>query len=244
MGMAPGRGTALHTLAGTRAPVRSTTAVRAVAMCLVALLFASVAAGCADDTVDSSSPSTTSGEQTASLLISLSAEGGTWGEADSDGTRLLTLRATDPHTIAFADRPSRLAFAASTADLVDRWDAIFGDDPPNAVLVGHEPAAAQASTVITLAAPQYDAATRELRFTTTILLEAEQPEALDGVGGERVADPPASFEAASLFIDNIGPYPSQYSSRYTGMPCPGGTGPQCSGVHSDPTTTTSVVPGG
>jgi len=64
------------------------------------------------------------------------------------------------------------------------------------------------STVITLTDPIYDAATGTLRFRANVLLREDAPESLDGVGGPRHSDPPASFDSVSLFIDDINGYAS------------------------------------
>lgn len=161
--------------------------------------------GCGEDGSSSSSSTTTAGGdgEATSVLASISAGGGTWGDVDADGTRVLELVDADDHVVVFADRPSRRAGVASTSDLVDQWDQLFGDDPPNAVIVEHEPSGDQDSTVVTLTDPDYDVGSGSLRFSAVVLEEEDQPGSSAGVGGERHAEPPSEFGAGTVFIDDF-----------------------------------------
>lgn len=143
-------------------------------------------------------------------LGSLSAAGGTWGEPEADGARTLTLTGVDDHVVVFEDRPARGAGIVATASAVDHWDDVFGDDPPNAVLVEHdaERERGSASTVVTLTEPSYDAGEGVLQLRAERVRNEEQA----GENSGREADLPASFEAASLFIDAV------YTNAYDNNP--------------------------
>lgn len=183
----------------------------AIPLVLAALLLM-VAAGCSgDDAAESTVRSTTTEAEAgttavgsggeARFLYSVSGGGGTL-EPDADGLAL-TITEVDSHTIAFADRPVRAAQVIGTARLAERWDAAFGDDPPNAVLTELGPEAGEPdSTVLTLTDPSYDVTSATLRFRATLVPDADVPDRLRGVGGQRRSEAPETFDAVSLFIDD------------------------------------------
>ncbi len=136
-----------------------------------------------------------------SWLYSQTAEA---GELDDlgDGTFRLIMRDVDPHTIQFSDRPDRLVEIIDTSHLVDRWDALFADSAPNAVLVEHEPDGSTDSLVVVLTDPTYDLATAELSYVVTILADEAHPERVSGLGDTH-AQPPVMMRTISLFIDSV-----------------------------------------
>lgn len=71
----------------------------------------------------------------------------------------LTLAGVDPQITYFADRPARKAGHASTRDVIDRWGALFGTDPPNAGLQAVDASGTAAPVVLELTgAPTFEAA--------------------------------------------------------------------------------------
>lgn len=100
----------------------------------------------------------------------------------------LRLKAVNPATLLFSDRPDRVAGHEPTEDFVDNWDKgddSFESDPPNAtlsILAGPEPQ----EIVLVLKSPRMDGG--------DLLYDVE---VLDGASD-------ASGDASSLFIDTIG----------------------------------------
>jgi hypothetical protein len=138
----------------------------------------------------------------ASLLYSQTAAGGRLEPAAGDGAYTLVLTGVDGHTIQFSDRPTRSATVIALADFVAHWAALFGDDPPNAALVEHDRAGDADTVVVTVSRPIYDRASDELRFDAHLLADEHAPGRLAGVIHRTHSQPPASFGAASLFIDD------------------------------------------
>lgn len=136
-----------------------------------------------------------------SWLYSQTSEG---GELDDlgDGTYRLIMRDVDPYTIQFSDRPDRLVEIIDTGHLVDRWEELFADSAPNAVLVEHEPDGATDSVVVVLTDPEYDPAAGELAYVVTILADEQHPDRVSDLGHAYV-QPPATMRTVSLFIDSV-----------------------------------------
>ena len=134
----------------------------------------------------------------ADWLFSHTSAGGTITPGP-DGNVVLTLTGIDEHVVAFTDRPERQSEILDVATLVMAWPSLFADSAPNAVLVEHDPTGTE-SSVLELTDPQLDGTT--LRFTAKVLeVEAKQgPTATDPATAPA---PPASFRAASLFIDDV-----------------------------------------
>lgn len=113
----------------------------------------------------------------------------------------LTLNAAPASTIAFADRPARVATALPT----DRLPEELGfdpDNPPNAALVTHDDAGETIVLVLELFDPVYDAAAQTVEYRVT---ELDQYDLLDSSLAARVVpadEMPTSFGVASLFIDD------------------------------------------
>ena len=109
------------------------------------------------------------------------------GGAAEAGT--LRLSGVEADTVWFQDRPGRNAGRMTTGDFVDGWAAAgFAEDPPNAT-VEIVAGGATSDHVVVLSDPRWDAASFTLEYTVS-----------DDAGG---GDPlPATFDAASLFIDD------------------------------------------
>ena len=141
----------------------------------------------------------------ASWLFSHTASGGTL-QQNADGSYTLTLTDIDPHVIAFTDRPVRDSQIMDAADLVRNWPGYFADSPPNAVLVEHSPSGVSDSVVLTISQPQLitspDGASSSVTFRGDLITD-EHPEALKRIAGTLHTTPPATFNDASLFIDDI-----------------------------------------
>jgi hypothetical protein len=179
------------------------------------LVLASLISACGGGR-DSSSSGTQNGtptmpsRQPLSLLYILNAEEGSLSVRE-DGTFDLTLRNPSPTTVQFADRPARYSSTLATAALVDEWNHRFGDDPPNVAVVLTEGSEDADTIVCTALDPVLE--DDELRLRVTVL------ESVYGTGfgylGDS-ADPalPATFGAATLFIDAVGSTALTFS--YTG----------------------------
>jgi hypothetical protein len=113
------------------------------------------------------------------------------------GEGTFTLRGVDQNVTAFTDRPTRLARRIPVETVVSSWaDAGFGDDPPNASLAFERDGVEQVQAV-TLMDPVVDG--DEITFTYTPLTSGAPL-----VVGARIAELPAEFQSASLFIDASG----------------------------------------
>lgn len=138
-------------------------------------------------------------DQTPSWLFSHTSDSGSL-EDNGDGSFTLTLNDIDPHTMAFTDRPNRDSAIIDTADLVERWPTMFADSAPNAVLVEHQATGEANSVVLTLENPSLSGTT--LTFDALVLTE-EVPQSVENHADEIHLMPPTTFEAASLFIDDV-----------------------------------------
>lgn len=191
------------------------------------LLVLALAAGCGsgsddggggeaaggDETSTTSAPvdarevaSTEGGAETGWLFV-LEADGGT-----SDGATL-SLTGVDDDLVAFGDRPARRAERLPTAGLIDDWSTLgFDDDPPNAAVTVSADGREQTAVVV-LRDPTFDAGSGTLTFATEPV--ADDGGAPFGHGGQPIDALPASFGAATLFVDAGGasadPEPGQIS---------------------------------
>jgi len=117
----------------------------------------------------------------------------------------LTLTDVDPVTV-FSNRPFRDASLISPKLLVNSWESLFADDPPNAVLTFARSGKAPASMVIEIDNPRYNAATRTLTFIATRIAREHDPTE-KGANWQRLTTPTA-MTSVSLFID-LTPSPSR-----------------------------------
>lgn len=132
-------------------------------------------------------------------LFSHTADAGTL-EEQSDGSYLLTLTGIDPHVMAFTDRPFRDTQIIGIQALADGWDELFESSPPNAVLVEHDSAGEADSVALVLTSPTVSG--DSLTFSAQVLTDEAAAEA-SSLEGTLHAAPPATFEEASVFIDNV-----------------------------------------
>jgi len=131
--------------------------------------------------------------ESVSYLFVQEAEGGTLVE-EASGDYTLTLHDVSESTVVFSDRPVRDAFTMTTADFVESFSVDFAGDPPNASLsfelaTGGAPSVA----VLTIDHPIYNEDAGTLSYRVMDI----------GLSVEGPAELPASFGAASLFIDAV-----------------------------------------
>ena len=171
------------------------------ALCCLAVIALFITA-CSDlDATGDASAGDDAEAAAPSWLFTQTAEGGRFEVTDGRVTRLV-MTDVDLHTIAFSDRPDRLTEVAGTEGMTDAWDEMFGDDPPNAVLVEHSPAGETDSVVVVLRRPVFDASARTLTYDVEVLADEQHPESVEGLAGEVHEVPPTEFRAVSLFIDD------------------------------------------
>lgn len=147
-------------------------------------------------------PAEPAADPVPSYLWAVNAAAGTIAKT-AQGDLRVTLRGVPSTVTQFADRPIRKAYAVSTRAFVARWEGLFGDDDPNAVLsfATHSRKATR-SIVLTLRNPRLDRG--RLVFAATRIHRDVDPSPDD----ETSADPrpiptPLRFRSPSLFIDNV-----------------------------------------
>ena len=172
---------------------------RAALCCVGALALFPSACSDTDSSAEAAAVDDGAGDE-ASWLYSQTADSGRLEMTDGQVTRLV-MNDIDPHTIAFSDRPERLTEIVDTGTLTDAWNEMFGDDPPNAVLVEHQPEGETDSLVVVLREPVFDATARTLTYDVEVFADEQHPESLTGIVGDVHAVPPTEFRAVSLFID-------------------------------------------
>lgn len=125
------------------------------------------------------------------LLFVQAAGSGTVTQSDQRHT--LSFRHDAGQTVYFSDRPERLAGLLPTAELVAQWP-FEGETPPNAALAIAN--AEDGSTTVILGVlsnPVWDAAASTLSYGFQMLS--------DDIPAGSPTPVPASFDAATLFID-------------------------------------------
>jgi hypothetical protein len=164
---------------------------------LVVVAAVAVIAGC----TGSPSGSVTDATRTMSLLFVQNAQSGSLEPVAGSGDHDLRLRGVEPSTSWFSDRPQRQAGTEPTSAVVGDWDAYgFRADPPNAALVLTDHPEREDTVIVELRDPRYDEAARELHYRVRVL---DTPrEGLGFAVGQAPAQLPATFAAASLFIDD------------------------------------------
>jgi hypothetical protein len=135
-----------------------------------------------------------------SFLTVMQARRGTLVPAGKPNQFTLTLDGVAPQTVAFSDRPRRIAATVGTNKLLRLWSREFKGDPPNAalVLVNGKP---NADTVV-LALRRPRAEGKKVRFPAIRIATPSDPVKVF----QPTADPavPHRFQAASLFVDGGG----------------------------------------
>lgn len=183
-----------------RAPDRSTvfsssTRRRAALCCLGVLTVTTTACSISDPPADGA------GADDVSWLFSQTSDSGRLEVTDGEAARLV-MNGVDLHTIMFADRPDRLTEVIDTATITEQWNEMFADSAPNAVLVEHRPDGEADSLVVVLRRPVLDTVAGTLSYNIEVLADEDHPDSIDGLVGDLHDDPPATFGAVSLFIDN------------------------------------------
>jgi len=131
--------------------------------------------------------------ESVSYLFVQEAESGTLVEEES-GDYTLTLHDVSESTVVFSDRPVRDAFTMTTAEFVESFNVAFAGDPPNAALSFElATAGAPSVAVFTIDHPVYNEDAGTLSYRVMDI----------GLSVEGPAELPASFGAASLFIDAV-----------------------------------------
>lgn len=138
-----------------------------------------------------------------SLLFSLDSAG-----MSVDGDRL-TLTGVGSQTLAFSDRPARVADWIATTTFTSFWDPgtpnSFGDDPPNALVAWQNDGRPQ-NVVVTLTAPTYDAGADTLAFTVAAIPDGNGATLANYDGG------------VSLFVDTYD-FGDAFLAFFDGMSC-------------------------
>lgn len=164
--------------------------------------LAVVLAGCSSaESLTGADAADSADQEEVSWLFSQTADSGRLEMTDGQATKLV-MNDVDAHTIAFSDRPERLTDIIGTEAMTDMWNEMFGDDPPNAVLVEHSPDGETDSVVLVLQRPTFDATSRTLSYDIEVLADEQHPESIDGLTGGVHDVPPTEFRAVSLFIDD------------------------------------------
>lgn len=140
---------------------------------------------------------TSSSAVDGSTLMTQTATAGTW-RAVGDSYEL-GLSGVSPVTVLFTDRPQRSARSVATAEFVDDWSRLFGDDPPNAAVQLTSPGEEQQTAIVTLRRPRYQAATGELTYTAEPI--ADTPDGPLASLASTSRSLPDTFDAVSVFID-------------------------------------------
>jgi hypothetical protein len=185
---------------------------RASLVCLAAVAVMAAACSSTDTTADAIGDPVANQAAEASWLFSQTSDSGRIEFTNGVPTRLVMV-AVDLHTIMFSDRPDRLTDVVDTSWFTDRWDKMFADSPPNAVLVEHHPDGETDSLVVVLSRPVLDTATQTLSYDIEVLADEDHPDSVRGLIGESHDETPTKFRAASLFIDatmysGVGPLPA------------------------------------
>ena len=147
-----------------------------------------------------------SDERTASAdaptwLFSLSSDSGTMTKTADGGYDLVLVGVDDAFT-AFTDRPYRDTAIIPLERAAQAWPQVFAESAPNAVIVEHEPSGESDSFVVELTEPRLvNASTME--FHAVPVTNQVQPASTKNVASSTYTNPPATFAAVSLFIDDV-----------------------------------------
>ncbi len=154
---------------------------------------------CISSVVACSKTSAQTGSSGVSQLFVQTTNSGTW-ELGDHGQHILTLTAPGAHVTVFTDRPERLASQMTKEEFLDLWASFgFDLDPPNAAIVVNDATATKSTVVVELSNPKMVGTS--VQYTATVLHNSTGSFAEYEVDD----DLPATFEDASLFIDNTSP---------------------------------------
>lgn len=134
------------------------------------------------------------------------------GQADTYALRLVGVK---PHTLLFTDRPNRTVGSWTNADFITRWQQgsdSFAKDPPNAVLLSHDPVdGKEYSIVVELKDPAFNAIAGTMTYTATVLKYVSEHD-LAPSAERHTGDFPGFLRQPALFIDNAGGwFPNAYA---------------------------------
>ena len=170
-------------------------AATCVVLLVLLLWYPGTGTPAATTTTDGVSADEASTDEVSSLAVQTATGGGFFSDGDQ---LMLELTGVSGNTKTFTDRPERDAASIPTADFVDRFADLFGDDLPNAAVSIAEEGVGE--YVVELAQPEYDAAAATLRYPVRqIGLEPEEY--------------PGEFGPASVLIDGF--LSSKYATAMT-----------------------------
>ena len=135
-----------------------------------------------------------------SYLTVMQASRGTLVPTRKPNQFTLTLDGVAPQTVAFSDRPQRIAAMVGTNRLLELWTREFKGDPPNAALVLLNGRQDADTVVLALRRPRAEG--KKVRFSAIKIPTPTEPIKVF----QPTADPavPRHFQAASLFVDGGG----------------------------------------
>jgi hypothetical protein len=146
--------------------------------------------GCTDDSSWSAPADAGDAAAAGEVQVLLALDAGSATVSDDGEEQTITLRGTSD-VLAFTDRPVRAAQRTSVSELVERWDRLFGDDPPNAALSGVTTDGYSVDVPVELTSISADG--DEVSFTARRLDDGQN------------APVPDELERVSVFIDDVSP---------------------------------------
>lgn len=139
-------------------------------------------------------------EKLASFMFVQTAHTGSFTPVTGeDNLYTLTLNDIAPQTIYFSDRPERIVGQAPMQQFLDGL-CFSQDNPPNGAIVILEADEGMDVVVVELFDPAYDAASRTLQYTASILDEPNHSHAIFNEQHDGAI--PETFGAVALFIDD------------------------------------------
>jgi hypothetical protein len=156
----------------------------------------------ADRISQEATPTTGDSEKIPYLFVQSFGDGTITPKPGEDGAYTITLEHGLGQTLYFGDRPSRDVGTVPTGRFLQGLG--FSDDnPPNAALVVDDGAGGTEIAVVELTSPTYDEASRTATYDVKVLEAWEESTELGLTDAPAdLADLPASFGAAHLFIDD------------------------------------------
>lgn len=158
-------------------------------------------------------------------LLFIQGAGATTLAPGTGDVHTLTMSVATAQTLYFSNRPNRVTGAMPTETFVAAFPAAFGDDPPNAALVGHLDSGADEEEVVVLELmnPTYDVASGTLSYEVVLLSADTVTEGAYESEPLSALDATREYSEAHLFIDDVDPTIQeeckQMCSRY--LPPPG-----------------------
>jgi hypothetical protein len=172
-----------------------------VAIALLAMAILTLSCGVqAEETEELQADNVTAEEKPVRFMFVQNAQSGTLVPvAGMDNLYTLTLMGVAPQTIAFSDRPERVAVQAPMQKFLDGM-CFAPDNGPNAALEILDANEEEDVAVVELFDPAYDALNQTLKYNVSII---EQPDHSYAAFNERADRAlPETFGPAALFIDD------------------------------------------